>query len=1120
MFLFLALTLCHLSQAATWYSVNGASITNLANWRANTDGTGASPASFAAGDIFVLQAGHTCTMLADMNMAGTLTVNGTLNPPAARIIGGTGTLNGTGTVQVTRTTATADFASQYTITNKTLTNLTVDYAVTTGGQTITSTTYGNLLLSNTSGTNSVGGNITINGALTTTAGGTVNMSTSTLNGTLATITNNGTINTSNTSATPIASGKTWGGTGTINYTATTGGQTVVSGTYNNLSLSNTSGTNTAGGNITVNGTLTTSAGGTLNMTNAFTLGGTLGTITNNGTVSTLVPTTTSVTPLASGKAWGGTGTVIYAATTGAQTIMAGTYNDLTIGSTSGINTASGAIVVTDMLTTTDNGRTDFTTVTVGGIDATGSEIRGGLTLTGNVTSNSSLSPAPFLVTAASFALGGTTRTFTVAPTTGLSTNDANFGNITGTGGFIKEGLGNLFLSGTTNTYTGGTTINNGTLATNIDNLGAVPGAATPGYIIFNGGILDINADVTINSNKGISLGALGGQIAVSANPSPTQQLVTYGGIMAGVGMLTKGRSGKLVLSGANTYSGGTNVARGTLNIQNAAALGNPSAGLGTTVVSGGTLQLQGGITFNSQPLTLNGTGFNGTTGALNNTSGNNTWPSTVTLGSASTIQSDANTLTLSNSNSITGTNQDLTLQGVGNGIISGTITTGSGSLTHAGTGTWTLGAANTYTGTTVINNSGTLRLSATNAISSSSAVNISSASGILDLNNFSDAIGSLTGTGTVRSSVAGNPVLTTGNDNTSTIFSGVIQNGSATSVSLTKVGTGTMTISGANTYTGLTTVTNGTLALGATNTLSTNSPMALNGGVLSTGGFANSTGTLSLTNNSTIALGGATANALTFSASNALSWTANRILTITNWTGTVNASGSSGTTGRVFVGNTASGLTTGQLRQIRFLISGVLYDAVQLSSGEVVPTNLPLPITLLYFKANKSENRARLSWATSAEIDSKYFVIEHSSNGYDWKALLNVPTQQGSGTKDYSAFDPLPHGGTNYYRLIEVDVYGKRTEYSIAYLHYDTGFDKTGCDIIYPNPAKEIISINIEGDSPQIDLHIIDETGLEVSTKLLQKGINQVSCDNLLPGVYLLKFRLPKELLVCKVVVF
>lgn len=1013
-----------LSNGATWYSVNGTSITNIANWRANTDGTGASPGSFAAGDVFILQAGHTCTMFVDMNMAGTLTVNGVLTPPDARIIGGTGTLNGTGIVLVTRTTATASFAAQYPIANKTLTNLTVDYASTTGDQVITGTTYGH------------------------------------------------------------------------------------------LKLSNTSGTNTAGGNIIVNGSLTTSFGGTFELTSAYTLTGTLTTITNNGTIRTSVLTTTSATPLASGKTWGGMGTVNYTAITGAQTIVGGTYNNVTLSNTSGTNVAGNSFATTGILTTTDDGILNLagTTATLAALSATASSIGGGsVVLNGNVTT-SALTSNDVNLSAANFSLNGAARTFDIG-LTGVLANDANIGAIIGTGRVVKEGEGNIVFSGT-NTYSGGTTINNGTIAMAVDNFGAIPGAATPNHILFEGGGVDFNGTFTIHPNRGITLGPLGGTVSISAVPFPTQQIVTYGGIMAGTGTLTKVRSGKLVLSGANTYSGGTAVTRGVVNIQHASALGGPTGLIGTTVSADATLQLEGGIAFNSQPLTLNGIGFNGVSGALQNVSGNNTWQSTVTLASASTIRSEANTLTLSNPNSVTAVNQNLTLSGAGNGLINGTITTGTGSVTHDGTGTWRLGASNSYTGATTISGAGTLALGVDNAIHNSSAVNIVASTGILDLAGRTDEVGSLAGVGRVTSSSAGNPSFTVGHDNTSTTFSGIIQNGSATTVSLTKVGNGTLTLSGSNTHSGTTQVSDGSLALGAINTLGSG-PMVLNGGAVSTGGFANTTGTLQVTDSSALILGGGAVNALRFSASNALSWTAGQKLTISNWTGALTSIGSSGTTGQVFVGNSATGLTATQLSQIQFLISGTYYMATQLSTGEVVPTNIPLDITLLYFNVRKAKEGALVEWSTSSEKETKGYRIERMcQNDSEWETIGTIQALSEPRAKTYTLMDDVPCNGLSYYKLVEVALDGDY-DYSVALLDYGYSISFS----IYPNPSDGYFEVSLWGSFPHYDLSILNLLGQELKTARIFNGTSVVDYSNFASGLYMARIKVDKEWVTHKIVI-
>jgi hypothetical protein len=172
---------------------------------------------------------------------------------------GTATINGT-----LRTANTTGFSGAVgtaisSTNNPTITlgaNSTIEYDAPTGSQIVTSRTYSNLTLSNSSGTQTAGGALTVNGTLTTVSGSTLNMGANQLLGTLSTISNAGTIQTQNTTATPFPTGKTWGGTILYNGSSV---QTIPNSTINNLTISNGSGVSLSSP-INISGILTLNNG--------------------------------------------------------------------------------------------------------------------------------------------------------------------------------------------------------------------------------------------------------------------------------------------------------------------------------------------------------------------------------------------------------------------------------------------------------------------------------------------------------------------------------------------------------------------------------------------------------------------------------------------------------------------------------------------------------------------------------------------------------------------------------------------------------------------------------------------------------------------------------------------
>ena len=318
---------------------------------------------------------------------------------------------------------------------------------------------------------------------------------------------------------------------------------------------------------------------------------------------------------------------------------------------------------------------------------------------------------------------------------------------------------------------------------------------------------------------------------------------TFGSVIAGTVGLAKAGAGTTILTGANTYSGGTTIGAGTLQVGSGGTAGTLGSGV---VLNNGTLAFNRSNAL-SVANAIGGTGAVTKSGAGTTTlTGANTYAGTTTI-SAGTLQIGGGGTVGTLGTGAVVNNATLSFNRSDTLAVANAIN-GSGNLSKAGAGTTILTGSNNYAGTTTIS-AGTLQVGdggSNGTLGGGAIVD----NGTLSFNR-SDAIvvaNAVGGSGRIVQAGAGTTVLTGVNTyaGTTTISAGTLQvgNGGGTgslgtgavtnnaalnfnrnnaltvanaisgSGTVSQSGTGTTILTGTNAYTGTTTIAAGTLAGG------------------------------------------------------------------------------------------------------------------------------------------------------------------------------------------------------------------------------------------------------------------------------------------------------------------
>ncbi len=176
--------------------------------------------------------------------------------------------------------------------------------------------------------------------------------------------------------------------------------------------------------------------------------------------------------------------------------------------------------------------------------------------------------------------------------------------------------------------------------------------------------------------------------------------------------------------------------------------------------------------------------------------------------------------------------------------------------------------------------------------------------------------------------------------------------------------------------------------------------------------------------------------------------------------------------------------------------------------------NFALPIELLYFKATRiGDDQARLEWATSTEINTSHFVIERSTDGFNFSAIGTASAAGNSSSEQfYTAFDNSPSRGVNYYRLKMIDL-----DETFVYSPTRTVlFNSVGGVTVVPNPVQNAFILTLENPvSAPTRVELIGANGALAREGYIIEGENLLRIDisDLAAGSYFIRVDLGNEVI-------
>jgi len=199
-------------------------------------------------------------------------------------------------------------------------------------------------------------------------------------------------------------------------------------------------------------------------------------------------------------------------------------------------------------------------------------------------------------------------------------------------------------------------------------------------------------------------------------------------------------------------------------------------------------------------------------------------------------------------------------------------------------------------------------------------------------------------------------------------------------------------------------------------------------------------------------------------------------------------------------------------------LSGTIPTGSNITAISIGSVSTPLPILFSGFEVANEDCKALLNWHTAMEQNNDYFSVERSQDGRNFQVIGKVEAVGNSNeTQNYHFVDAYPLIGSNYYRIVQIDLNGSRHSSVIKHLDFDC--NNKGFIKVYPTITKGLLYVDMPKGYEQAKISMVDMNGRRVIADIPTAGLNRrLRISSVAAGVYFLRIEHNSEVEAFKIV--